>query len=132
MNWPQFAKRLLLSDRRLHEPEVALLRRAVLRDGVVDQEEIEFLVDLKREAEGVPPSFDDFFYEVVRRGVLKDGTIGDDEARWLRKVISADGKLVAAEAKLVERLWKESRTYGLEFTRLYQECCELNPPPRHR
>src|SRR5688572_13914253 len=48
MDWPGFAKRLLLADGQITARETALLKRALLTDGSLNREEVEFLVDLKR------------------------------------------------------------------------------------
>lgn len=125
MNWPDFAKRLLLADGRISDLEADLLRRAVREDGA-DRELVEFLADLKREAVSVHPRFDDLFFRLVRRLVLADGTIRDAEARWLRKVIFADNEVTPAEAKFIKELKAGAQVYGDEFDRLVRDCTRLD------
>ena len=47
MDWRKFAKKLILASQKISAQETELLRRAILEDGVVDREEIEFLTELK-------------------------------------------------------------------------------------
>jgi len=121
MNWPAFVKKLLLDNGRLNQREADLLKRAILADHTVDREEAALLVDLKRSATAVNSDFDHFLFEVLRRVVLRDGVISDQEARWLRGLIVADGKLSAAEVHFLADLKAQAKTTGQEFDRLYQE-----------
>ena len=125
MNWIALAKRLLLSDGRISVLETALLREAMMSDGIIDRKELEFLVSLKTEAVSVPPQFDELLFDVLKRIVLSDGMISDNEARWLRKLIFADNQVVLQEARFIEQLRDAATTYGPEFEELYQDCCEL-------
>lgn len=126
MDWPKFAKKLMLADGRISEVETEMLRRAVLDDGVVDREEVEFLADLKREATSVHSKFDLFLFEVLEKVVLADGDVSDAEARWLRKLIFADNQVVPLELGFVIRLKNKAASHGPEFQRLYEECLHLN------
>ena len=125
MNWPKFAKRLLLADGRISEHETDLLKRAVLADAKVDREELEFLVELKREAVMVHPAFDRFLFDVLKRVVMADGVITDDEARWLRKILFADNQTVRAETRFIEDLHREAKSFGKEFEQLWKDCTQL-------
>ena len=122
MNWPAFVKKLLLDNGRLNQREADLLKRAILADRTVDREEAAFLVDLKRSADWVHPDFDSFLFEVLRRVVLRDGIISDQEARWLRGLLVADGKLAPAEAHFLVDLKAQAKSTGREFDQLYQQC----------
>jgi hypothetical protein len=129
MNWPAFAKKLLLDDGRITQREAQLIKRAILDDHVVDRAEVEFLVDLKRSAREVHPDFDSFLFEVLRRAVLRDGVVSDAEARWLRHLFRADGKVSAEEARFLGELKRQARSTGPEFEKLCQEC--LGPQAPH-
>lgn len=122
MNWPAFAKKLLLDDGRINQREAELLKRAILADHKVDRAEVEFLVDLKRSASAVHPDFDHFLFEVLRRIVLRDGAVSDLEARWLRGLILADGLISPAEAEFLRDLKAQAKSTGPEFDKLYKEC----------
>ena len=122
MNWPAFAKRLLLDDGRISQREAELVKRAILADHTVDREEVEFLVDLKRSAVAVHADFDTFLFDVLGRVVLRDGTISDNEARWLRGIILADGKVSEAEAHFLRDLRARTKAGSPEFDKLCREC----------
>src|SRR5438067_9187578 len=98
MNWPAFAKRLLLADGRITDAETKLLRRAILEDGTIDREEVAFLITLKRSAAAVAPAFDRFLFGILKRVVLVDGIVSDAEAAWLERHLFAGRVLVSAEA----------------------------------
>jgi hypothetical protein len=121
MNWPAFAKRLLLDDGRITQREAQLIKRAILADHVVDRAEVEFLVDLKRSAREVHPDFDSFLFEVLRRAVLRDGVVSDAEARWLRGLFRADGKVSAEEAQFLRDLKQQAKSVGPEFEQLCRD-----------
>jgi hypothetical protein len=122
MDWPAFAKKLLLDDGRINQREAELIKRAILADHKVNRTEIEFLVDLKRSASAVHPDFDRFLFEVLKRIVLADGVVSDLEARWLRGLILADGVISPAEAQFLRELKAEAKSTGPEFDKLYNEC----------
>jgi hypothetical protein len=122
MDWRRLARSLALGDGTISEREALILRREMLTDRVVDRPEVEFLVDLKRSARAVAPAFDQFFRQVVKKVVLRDGSVGDAEALWLRRLLFADNKVSAEEARLLEELKAEARSAGHEFQALYRDC----------
>lgn len=126
MNWPAFAKRLILADGRIGDSETALLRRAILDDGVVDREEVNFLIELKRDAVQVHPAFDKFLFQVLRKVLLRDGMIADAEVHWLRSILTSDGRISIEEVGFLRELRREARVYGPEFDRLLDECARLD------
>lgn len=127
MNWPAFAKKLLLEDGRISQRETELLKRAILEDHTVDREEVEFLVDLKRSAVGVHPDFDKFLFTVLKRVVMLDGAISDKEAHWLRGIILADGMVSPAEVEFLRELRREAKSAGPAFQKLCRECLGESP-----
>jgi len=114
-----------LIDRCISEHETALLRHAMLADHKVDREEVEFLVELKREAAMVAPEFDTFLFQVLKSVVIADGVITDAEAGWLRKILFADNQVVRAETKFIEDLRREAKSFGKEFEQLWKDCTQL-------
>lgn len=125
MNWPRFAKKLLLVDQRVSEHEAHLLKHALLEEGLIDREGIAFLAQLKREAVYVHPEFDRILFRVIKRVILTDGAVSDAEALWLRKLIFADRLAGAAEVEFLKELRREARTVGTEFEKLYKDCTQL-------
>jgi uncharacterized tellurite resistance protein B-like protein len=131
MNWREFTKKLLLVDGSITEHETGLLKRAILQDRKVDHEEIELLVELKREATIVHPEFDAFLLRVLKSAVMADGVITDAEARRLRKILFADNQVVKTETRFIEELRREAKSFGKEFEQLWKDCTQLQRSQFH-
>jgi len=131
MNWPDFAKRLLLADGKITDTEARLLRRAVLGDGTIDRQEVEFLIDLKRSAVAVSPSFERFLFAVLKRVVLADGMISDAETAWLERTLFA-GRVLVSEMTIqfLRDLKRDAARVGPRFAKLYAKW--VNPAVRIR
>lgn len=121
MNWHRLAKNLMLRDGQIHEREADILKREILADHVVNKEEAEFLVELRRAASGVHPEFDRFFLAVLKKIVLTDGKVSDAEARWLRKVLFSHAPMTGLETRFLDELRREAKSSGEEFRRLCDE-----------
>jgi len=59
-DWKKLLKDILLADGTMDTSETEFLMRSFLDDGVIDQEEIDFLVDLQKSATSTCKEFDDF------------------------------------------------------------------------
>jgi hypothetical protein len=122
MNWPDFAKRLLLEKGSITDEEARHLRRAVLEDGTIDRQEVEFLIDLKRSAAAVSPAFDRLLLAVMKRVVLADGFISDAEAAWLERTLFADQTVVTdMTIRFLRELGRKADRVGMRFARLYKK-----------
>ncbi|MBA4066597.1 MAG: hypothetical protein C0501_23410 [Isosphaera sp.] len=115
-------KEKVLADGRIDGREIEALTELIYGDGVVDREEAEFLVELHKRVERVSPGFETFFYRAIKRHVLADGAIGPEEAAWLRRVITADGRVTDREKKLLRELRGEAARTCPEFEALFAEC----------
>jgi hypothetical protein len=123
MDWRAFSKRLLLTDGRIDEPETRLLRRAVLEDGLIGTAEVEFLLDLRREAKTVHPEFTKFLYAVIKAAVLRDGVVGPTESGWLRKMIFEGGRLPArSNRRFLTAIARDATRVSPEFDALLADC----------
>lgn len=123
MDWRAFSKRLLLGDGRIDRVEAALVRRAVLEDGAVDRKEVEFLLELRRDAKAVHPEFTKFLYRVLKRAVLRDGVVTRAEANWLRKMIFDAGLLAGPQERVfLTEMLQEATKVAPEFHALLAEC----------
>jgi hypothetical protein len=126
MNWPAFAKKLLLLDNRIDDVKTKVLRRAILEDGLVDRQEVEFLLDLKHSAGSVHPDFDAFVCRVLKKLVLSaKKEVSDANARWLRKVLLVDKEVTASERHFIQELKLEAKKFGPEFRKLYDDVIGL-------
>jgi hypothetical protein len=121
-DWKKVAKRALLSDGRIDLKETAIVRDEIFADERVDKSELEFLFALRREAESCVQAFTELFFKAVKEHMLSDGVISAAEAKWLRKMIFADGSIDEDEKKLMESLKHEARDVAPEFQKLYDEC----------
>jgi hypothetical protein len=129
-DWRKVAMAAILSDGRIDEAKVKLLRRELWADGKIDKDEVKFLIDLRNAAQKkakakrkrVNPKFEQLFFKAISTNVLKDGKIDSAEARWLRTMLFADGKIDANEKKFLARIKKGATRVSAEFERLYDEC----------
>lgn len=118
-DWRKLALNLALGDGKLDDREAKIIHKALLADGQLDRDEIEFLVEVKTQAQSVSPAFATFVCTVVKKVLLRDGVISDAEADWLRKFIISDRKLDAAEKKLLEEIRHEAKSVSAGFLKLY-------------
>jgi uncharacterized membrane protein YebE (DUF533 family) len=118
----------LLADGVIDETEVKVLKKELYADGKIDKKEVEFLIELRSEAQkkakGEPLSsqFENLFFKAIQDNVLADGEISGKEAAWLRKAIMADGKVDDAEKAFLKKLKKAATKTSPQFDKLYEEC----------
>ncbi len=107
------------------------LKRELMEDGKIDQEEIQFLTDLrihaykraKTKKEKLDPAFDATFFKLLYDELMRDGKIDKAEAGWLRGVLFADGKIDAQEKAFLQKLKRAAKDKtSPEFEKLYEEC----------
>jgi hypothetical protein len=120
-DWKKLSKRALLSDGRIDLKETTIIREEIFADDRVDKSELEFLFGLRRDAESCVQAFHDMFFQAVKKHMLADGVISAAEAKWLRKMIFADGTIDEDEKKLMQALKHEARDVSPEFQKLYDE-----------
>ena len=122
-NWQKLATAVLLADGKIDDAETKILRKELYEDGVIDKQEVDFLIDLRNKAKGnVSPAFTKFFFKAIQDNVLEDGGIDADEAAWLRKMLYADKKIDANEKKFLTALKKKATKTSPAFDKLYEEC----------
>ena len=121
-NWQKLATAVLLADGKIDDAETKILRKELYEDGVIDKQEVDFLIDLRNKAKGnVSPAFTKFFFKAIKDNVLKDGQIDTAEAKWLRAMLFADGKIDADEKKFMRALMKGAKKVSPAFQQLYDE-----------
>ena len=107
------------------------LKRELLEDEVLDEQEIKFLTDLRTNAykrakskkETLDPAFDAMFFKLLYDQLMDDGEIDKEEAGWLREVLFADGKIDAQEKAFLQKLKRAAKNKtSPEFEKLYEEC----------
>ena len=121
-NWRNLCKAALLADGQIDEREVNIIRKEFFADGRIDRTELEFLLEVKKAADSVVPSFQKLLFEAIRNVILADGSIDANEAAWLRTWIYADGKVDADEKHWLKELKLLADRVSPEFLALYNEC----------
>jgi hypothetical protein len=127
MDWRGFAKRLVLNDGRVDAVETLFLRRAIAEDRKVDRAEVEFLLELRRDAKFVHPDFNRLLYRVLKKAILRDGAIDASEVEWLRKLIFANFLAGPQELAFLEDLRREARTVHPDFYSLLSDAGGVTP-----
>lgn len=120
-DWKKLAKAALLADGRLDTKEVNIIRKELFADGKIDLSEVEFLTSLKKAATSAVKAFDDLYFQAVKQNILADGEIGDNEAKFLRKVILMDDKVDEGEKAFLKSLKAEAKKTSPEFDKLLSE-----------
>ena len=127
-DWRKVALSAFLADGVIDDTEVKILKKELWADGKIDQDEVEFLIDLRNLAQKkakkgkLKSAFEKLFFKAIEQNVLADGTVDDEEARWLRAMLFADKKIDANEKKFLARLKKAARSTSPAFDKLYEEC----------
>ena len=121
-DWKKLSKKALLADGRIDLKETSIIRDEIFADDRVDKSELEFLFSLRKEAESCVQAFNELFFRAVKEHMLADGVISAAEAKWLRKMIFADGTVDDDEKNLMKTLKHEARDVSPEFQKLYDEC----------
>ena len=127
-DWRKLAVDVLLADGVIDDNEVKILRKHLYEDGKIDKKEVEFLADLRDQAQkklkGGPlsPGFEKFFFKAVEDYILEDGEISTAEANWLQKMLWADGKIDDGEKKFLTGLKKKATNDNKAFNALYEDC----------
>lgn len=124
-DWRTLAKKLILADGTVEPRETVILQREFLADQRIDRSELEFLVELRKEAKAVSQTFEDFFFLILKKTVIDDRGISGEEARWLRDLVFTDGKVDKRELQLLKELKDEASHVSPEFEALYRECVDL-------
>jgi hypothetical protein len=138
-DWRATAKLLVLADGTIDDDEVRILRKAILADNYVDQEEIAFLVDLRntarRKAKGgkVNANFEKLFYDGVTNYVLSPGGgISAEKTAWLKQTLYPSKKVDAEAKKFLGRLKKSVTQSSPEFNALHDEVTGAGAAPKKK
>jgi len=138
-DWKKVAIATILADGKIDEAEVKALRRELWADGKIDRNEVKFLIELRNTAQKKAKArneedfagFTRMFYKANEENVLKDGKISANEARWLREMLFADGKIDADEWVFLQSINKKATAKHADFDALYKECeTKVNKPAK--
>lgn len=129
-NWRRLAKALSLADGRIDERETVIIRRELLADRVIDLNEIEFLLELRKEAKQVHPTFSQFLFQVLKKMILADGVISAKETQWLRRWLVVGNRLDDDARQFLHALKQCVTEVCPEFAALYEESIPGEAPGR--
>lgn len=108
----------LLSDDKITDNEVAVIRKYIEEDGQLDLTDVKFLVGLLSSAKEVCPAFDDLFFPVLKEVLLADGKITMDEHFYLLKMLYSDGHVRDSEREFLLDLRQQVDEVTPEFETL--------------
>lgn len=120
----------LLADGQIDDKECNALKKELWADGKIDKSEVKFLIELRNEAQKkakaaktqVNPNFTKLFFKAIEDNILADGVITGAEAKWLREMLFADGKIDEDEKKFLAKIKKAAKKTSPAFETLYEEC----------
>jgi hypothetical protein len=118
----QRLKQEILAQGRIDDNEVARLRGALHTDLGVEKEEVEFLMDLRKQADAVCPAFEQLFFAALKDNVLTHGAIDPEDVAWLRQMLFAAGRIHDRDRAFLRELLADSREVCAEFWGLCDEC----------
>jgi uncharacterized tellurite resistance protein B-like protein len=120
----------IVANGRVEGHELEVLRNVLYADGKIDRKEADFLVVVYKRVRARTHSFQQFFYNTIKKHILADGRIDAEETEWLRQMLFHDGKIADEERKFVRELKGEAKEVSPEFQALYAEFMK-QPPEQH-
>src|SRR5438270_7869433 len=120
----------ILANGKVDGPELEVLRRQLYGDGKIDRQGADFLVELHKRVQHRTPAFEQFFYQAIKDHILAHGRIDAGETAWLRRMLSADGRIDDEERKFLHELKGEAKHVSREFEALFGE--SMKQPPEQR
>jgi hypothetical protein len=120
-DWKKTAKAFLLADGGIDDREVAVLRKELFADGEVDDIEMDFLLELRRDAKRLVPAFHFLVIDALKSCCMSGGAIKRGSASLLRRWLLA-GKVGYVEKRYLEELRAAAREVPPDFDELYRQC----------
>jgi hypothetical protein len=120
-DWQKTAKSFLLADGGIDDREVAVLRKELFADGRIDDVEMEFLMELKRDAKRLVPAFHFLMIDALKSCCLAGDAIKPGSASLLRRWFL--GKAMGyVEKRYLEELRSAAKQAPADFDELYKQC----------
>ena len=120
-DWKKTAKAILLADGAIDEREVAVLRKELFADGKVDEPEMDFLLELRRDAKSVVPGFHFLMIESLKSYCMEGDAIRPGSASLLRRWLLTD-RVGYVEKRYLEELKTAAKRIPPDFELLYKQC----------
>lgn len=119
-DWKKTAKNFLLADGGLDDREVAVIRKELFADGKIDEVELDFLLELKRDAQKVVPSFHFLVIEAMKSCCIAGDAIKPGVVSLLRRWLLS-GKVGYVEKRYVAELHAAAKTVPPDFEQFAQQ-----------
>jgi len=119
-DWKKTAKSFLLADGGIDAREVAVLRKELFADGKVDETELDFLLELKRDAQRLVPEFHFLMIEALKSCCLAGDAIRPDCVSLLRRWLQP-GKIGYVERRYLDELRGAAKQIPPDFEQLYRQ-----------
>jgi hypothetical protein len=120
-DWKKTAKAFLLADGSIDDREVAVLRKEMFADGKVDDIELDFLLELRRDAKRLVPAFHFLMIDALKSCCLRGDAIDPSSVGLLRRWLLS-GKPGYVEKRYLDELRAAARTVPPNFDELYRQC----------
>ncbi len=121
-DWKKTAKAFLLADGGIDDREVEVLRKELFADGVVDDIEMDFLLELRRDANRLVPAFHFLVIDALKSCCLAGDSIKPGTGAQLRRWLLTD-KVGYVEKRYLEELRAAaSGAAPPDFDDLYRRC----------
>jgi len=119
-DWKKTAKTFLLADGGIDAREVGVLRKELFADGKVDEIELDFLLELKRDAQRLVPEFHFLVIEALKSCCLAGDAIKPGAASLLRRWLQP-GKVGYVEKRYLDDLKAAAKQVPPDFEQMYQQ-----------
>jgi hypothetical protein len=119
-DWKKTAKSFLLADGGIDDREVAVLRKELFADGKVDDIEMDFLLELRRDAKKLVPAFHFLVIDALKSCCLEGDAIKRGTASLLRRWLLA-GPVGYVEKRYLEELRAAARQVPADFDEVYRQ-----------
>jgi hypothetical protein len=120
-DWKMTARNILLADGKIDGREVAVLRKEFFADGKIDEIEMDFLLELRRDAKSVVPDFHFLVIDALKNCYIDGGAIKPGCASMLRRWLMAR-PVGYVEKRYLEELRSAAKKIPPDFEQLYQQC----------
>jgi hypothetical protein len=121
-DWKKTAKAFLLADGGIDDREVGVLRKELFADGVIDDIEMDFLLELRHDANRVVPAFHFLVIDALKSCCLAGGAIKHESVSLLRRWLLSR-PVGYVEKRYLQELRAAAHTAPpADFDELYRQC----------
>ena len=131
-DWRLLAQNLALVDGRIGAWDAQVIEAELWADGKIDNEELKFVIDLRRGAQSVVVEFEDLIFSSIERVLLKNGDISPDKTEWLKGFVKSDDQISQRERRFLKDLMESSKSQCKEFVAWCDSLGIQAVPPGYR